>query len=187
MSGVAIRITLDETGAALATLRAFVARAQNPQGLFEQIGMSLVTSTQHRFEKGVSPAGSPWPPSLRVMAEGGLTLVLTARLMRSITYLASPAGVEVGTNVVYAAIHQLGGDIKQSARTAVLHFKTNKKTGRSRFAKPGKADRARKAEIGARTISMPARPFLGLDDDDNREIVLIAEDWIAGEQSGALS
>ncbi|RJF70870.1 phage virion morphogenesis protein [Rhodopseudomonas palustris] len=185
MSGASFRVELIETEAALAELGGYVARARDPQGLFEQIGMSLVTSTQHRFETSVAPTGSPWPPSLRVQHEGGLTLVLTARLMRSISYVAKATGVEVGSNVVYAAIHQFGGDIHQQPRTAVLHFKTNKRTGQSRFAPPSKADRARKAEIGARTVHMPARPFLGLDDEDTREILRLADDWIGGEQTGA--
>jgi phage virion morphogenesis protein len=180
MAGVTLTIEVDGDDA-LKELAGYVERARNPRGMFENIGASLVTSTQHRFEEQHGPDGSPWPPSLRVIANGGKTLVLSARLMRSITSQASARGVEVGTNVIYAAIHQLGGTIQQAARTAVLHFKTNKRTGRSRFAKPGKADRARKAEIGARVVHMPARPYLGLDDDDQREIMNIAEDWLAGE------
>lgn len=177
MAGVSLKLDADE---ALGTLAGYVARARNPQGMFANIGASLVTSTQHRFERGIGPDGSPWPPSIRALATGGKTLVKTARLMRSITFNASSSGVEVGTNVVYAAIHQLGGLIQQAARTAVLHFKTLR-SGQSRFAKPGKANRAQKAEIGAHSIRMPARPFLGLDDDDEREISQIAQDWIAGE------
>ena len=179
------RIELRDQDAALAELDGYLQRARDKRGMFANIGMSLVTSTQNRFERGVGPDGSPWPPSIRALATGGKTLIESARLMRSITYVASDAGVQVGTNVVYAAIHQLGGTIQQKSRTAVLHFKTNKKTGQSRFAKPGKADRARKVEIGAHSITMPARPFLGLDDDDNREIVQIAQDWIAGEGASA--
>lgn len=181
MVGVRLELDLDGKEAALAALAGIAERARNPLGMFEQIGMSLVTSTQHRFQEQHGPDGSPWPPSLRALYSQGKTLIKTARLLRSVTFEASARGVEVGSNVIYAAIHQLGGDIRQMARTAVLHFKTNKRTGRSSFAKPGKADRARKAEIGARVIRMPARPFLGLDDDDGREIVRIAEDWIAGE------
>jgi phage gpG-like protein len=181
MTGALIRIELKEQEAALAGLGALIARTGNPTPLFEDIGMALVTSTHHRWDRGVAPDGSPWPPSLRVIAHGGKTLIRpgSARLYRSISYQASPTGVEVGTNVVYAAIHQFGGDIQQKARTAVLHFKTNQRTGVSRFAKPSKADRARKATIGARTIHMPARPFLGLDQDDPRTITTIVDNWLS--------
>ncbi len=180
MVGVMMRLTGEE--AALAQLGGFVARAQNPRGMFENIGESLITSWHHRWDRGVSPSGTPWPPSLRVIKHGGKTLIgRQARLYRSLTKVASATQVEVGTNVVYGAIHQFGGLIRQAAREAVLHFKTNKRTGRSRFAKPGKADRAMKAQIGERTIHMPARPFIGLDDADERAIIKIGEDWIAGE------
>lgn len=179
MTGVRMELTGQE--AALGDLGAIIARTQNPRGLFENIGLSLVTSTQHRFEESHGPDGSPWPPSVRALATGGKTLIDSARLMRSISYQASDTGVEIGTNVVYAAIHQFGGVIHQAPRTAVLHFKTSKRTGASRFAKPGKADRAQKAAIGARDIAIPARPFIGLDEDDDREIIRIAEEWLGGE------
>jgi len=178
--GVSISVNASD---ALDQLAGYLQRIEHPRGMYERIGASLVASTQHRFETGIGPDGSPWPPSLRVLAHGGKTLVLSGRLMRSQTFIASDQGVEVGSNAVYAAIHQFGGIIRQAAREAVLHFKHNARTGRTRFAKANsKANYAKKVEIGARTITMPARPFLGLDDDDNREIIAIAEDWIAKEQ-----
>jgi len=180
MTGV--RIELRDTDEPLQRLAGMIARLDNPSGLFDNIGSYLVGSTQRRFERGAAPGGSVWPPSLRALAEGGKTLIKSAQLMGSITHVASASGVEVGSNKVYAAIHQLGGEIKQDARTAVLHFKRNKRTGASRFAKANsKATFAQKAEIGARVIKMPARPFLGLDDDDNRAIIGIAETFVAGE------
>jgi phage gpG-like protein len=64
--------------------------------------------------------------------------------------------------VLYAAIHQLGGTI--AAKDApYLKFKIG-----DRWA-------------SKKSVTIPARPFLGLDDDDEREIVRIGEDWIAGE------
>jgi phage virion morphogenesis protein len=181
MSGAGINVSVD-TSDALNKLAGYLARIAQPRGMYERIGASLVTSTQRRFETGIGPDGSPWPPSLRVLAHGGKTLVLSARLMQSQTFIASEQGVEVGSNAVYAAIHQLGGVIRQAAREAVLHFKHNARTGRTRFAKANsKANYAKKAQIGARVINMPARPFLGLDAEDDREIIAIAEDWIAKE------
>ncbi|WP_315742832.1 MULTISPECIES: phage virion morphogenesis protein [unclassified Bradyrhizobium] len=180
MTGALLRVDLSGQDKALGMLADAVTRLSNPRPMFEDIGLALVTSTHHRFDRSKAPDGSPWPPSLRVVQRGGKTLILSSRLYRSITFDASPTQVEVGTNVIYAAIHQFGGDIDQAPREAVLHFKTNKRTGVSRFAKPSKADRARKATIGARTIHMPARPFLGLDQDDPRTITTIVENFIAG-------
>jgi phage virion morphogenesis protein len=179
MSGVGLELRgKPEVSAALARA---VRQAENPRGLYDNIGASLVTSTRRRFEQGVAPDGSPWPPSMRALAEGGKTLIDRARLMGSITHEADDGGVSVGSNVVYAAIHQLGGAIQQGAREQVLHFKHNARTGRTRFAKANsKANFAKKVEVGPRTINMPARPFLGIDDDDDREIELLAKEWLLG-------
>lgn len=147
MAGAGMR--LDGADAALVALGGIAARAREPRGMWEAIGMSLVVSTQRRFEEQHGPDGTPWPPSLRALATGGKTLIDRARLFRSISFEASDTGVAVGTNVIYGAIHQLGGEIIQPSFP--------------------------------RTIRMPARPYLGLDDDDEVEIVRIGEDHLAGE------
>ena len=184
MTGV--RLHLDGEEAALAAVDGMLRRARNPRGLFENIGMALVTSTQMRFERGQAPDGSPWPPSLRVIAHGGRTLVETARLMRSITSIASDSGVEVGTNVIYAAIQQFGGDIAHKARSGTVTFKRSKKSGEllPGFRKKGRGTETRAVSISAHTTRIPARPFIGLDDDDTIEIARLAEDWLIGEATG---
>ncbi len=178
MAGV--RLTLKGGDFALGAINAALERLANPQPMFADIGLSLVASTQRRFEQGRGPDGAVWPPSIRALTEGGKTLIDSARLMQSISYVAGRSGVEVGTNVVYAAIHQFGGTIHQAARQGQVHFATSKRTGKrlKGFRKAGKAAEHRTVEIGARDIAMPARPFLGLDDDDEREIGRIVGDWI---------
>jgi phage virion morphogenesis protein len=168
---------------ALATLREISGRVSNPRELFDNIGKYLVSSTRRRFETGVGADGSPWPPSLRVLAHGGKTLVDSARLMQSVTFLAADNAVEVGSNVDYAAIHQFGGDIKQSARSQDLHFKKHKRTGKllKGFRKAKDGNVTQTVQIPARTITMPARPFLGIDDDDAAQITTIAETWLASD------
>ena len=186
MSGV--RLHLDGEEMALAAVDGILQRARHPRGLFENIGASLVTSTQMRFERGQAPDGSPWPPSLRVIAHGGKTLVETARLMRSITSIASDSGVEVGTNVIYAAIHQFGGAIAHKARSGTVTFKRSKKSGEllPGFRKKGRGTETRAVSISAHTTHMPTRPFIGLDDDDTVEIARLAEDWLIGEAAGGV-
>lgn len=179
MTGALLQVDLTGDDVALADLGALIGRLADPTQAYEDVGQALITSTHDRWQRGVAPDGSPWPPSLRVIAHGGKTMILSSRLFRSITANVSPTGVEIGTNVIYAAIHQLGGVIQKAARTAVLHFKTNQRTGTSRFAKPGKADRARKAEIGAHAIRMPVRAYLGLDEDDPRTITTIFENYLS--------
>lgn len=180
MSGVSLSIDLKDDELALAVLGNLVARLDDPTPAYEDVGQALITSTHHRWDQGISPSGSPWPKSLRVKKYGGSTLKLSARLYRSISANASRTGVEIGTNVVYAAIHQLGGTIDQDARDQVLHFKVNKRTGTWRFARATKkATLAQKRRIGAHTVTMPARPFIGLDQDDPRTIATIFQNYLS--------
>lgn len=127
-----------------ATLNAGLARMAavlaDPSTAMDQVGRYLVASTLRRFERERAPDGSPWLKSARALAEGGRTLTDTGRLRGSIAHTVTDGGraVEVGSNVIYAAIHQFGG----------------------------RAGRGRKAKL-------PARPYLGIDERDRTNILLI--------------
>lgn len=164
MTGVRITITPEGADEALAFLRDAAGRAANPRGLYDNIGAALVRSTRSRFDTGTDPEGSPWPPSIRAIAEGGQTLIDSTRLRGSITHEASNSGVEVGTNVPYAAVHQFG-DIIMARTAQALHFFIG---GR---------------EVFVDSVEIPRRAFLGLDEEDEQEIVEIAGEWLLGEEA----
>ena len=119
-----------------------------------QIGSYMVAATIRRFELE-GGAGGRWTPSRRAREEGGQTLTDTGRLRSSITYNVTGDGVEIGTNVAYAAIHQFGG-------------RTPPRTIRPRRKKalffPGARHPVAKIEHPGSNI--PARPFLDFDDRD---------------------
>ena len=121
-----------------AALMRIAAVLASPSAVMDQIGRYLVASTLRRFERERAPDGSPWLKSARALAEGGQTLTDTGRLRGSIAHTVTEGGraVEVGSDVLYAAIHQLGG-----------------RAGRGR------------------RVTLPARPYLGIDEDD-RAIIL---------------
>ncbi|MBP7127323.1 phage virion morphogenesis protein [Myxococcota bacterium] len=84
------------------------------RGLARAIGEAIVHETLDAFKRQESPWGERWKPSQRAQGlvrgkKPGLTLVDTARLRNSIHARTSGDQVEVGTDVVYARIHQLGG------------------------------------------------------------------------------
>jgi phage virion morphogenesis protein len=122
---------------------------QNRQ-LAEELGEMLVSSTQQRFEDEQAPDGSKWKSSRRARATGGITLTDTAELKNSIGYSATSTGVSVGSNKIYAAIHQYGGTIK--AKNGKLKFKLPN----GGFAQVDKVD-------------IPQREFLGISDEDKEE------------------
>lgn len=157
MAGV--RMELEGAEAALAALGEAAARLEQPKGLYDEIGRLLTVSTQHRFETEKDVDGTPWPKSIRVLTEGGKTMTDTSALAGSITWEASDTGVAVGTNVIYAAIHQLGGTIEA------------KTPGGLRFAVGG-------GFAVVQSVTMPKRSFLGLDADDEAEIEAAAQDYI---------
>lgn len=115
MAGATLEFTFknEEVQAMARRFREQLARVRF-RPLLAAIGNELVTSVSHRFETGTAPDGSRWPESLRARLTGGQTLIKSGRLRDSIAETGpqlTARSVEVGTNVVYAAIHQFGGII----------------------------------------------------------------------------
>ena len=161
------RIELTGREETLSFLADAVDRTEDKRGLFDAMGASLVLSTQQRFEREEDPEGNPWPDSLRKLVEGGRTLTMTARLASSITHEATERSVAVGTNLIYAAIHQTGGTIRAKSSKGL------------RFRSPGNGGWVTKQEV-----TMPRRAFLGLDRDDEAEIRALSADWLGAEDGG---
>jgi phage virion morphogenesis protein len=127
------------------------------KGLNTKIGNAVLNNTLERFKQSVDPEGKPWVESGRSTglankagtakdrrnARSHKTLVDTARLKNSLHVVATPDAAEVGTDVIYARIHQFGGE-----------------TGRGGATK------------------LPARPYLGFNDEDQKLVATIVEDHI---------
>ncbi|MGQ3072572.1 MAG: phage virion morphogenesis protein [Ferrovibrionaceae bacterium] len=207
MAGVRLIVDDAEVLAALSRARSGMT---DLQPLLSDVGQSLVVSTQERFATGKGPSGVPWMPlhPRTVARKGGKTLILvdTARLRNSITYRASAREVEVGTNVQYAAAHQFGGTIEIPARTQEARRRTETRKRKAadgtetvwrkgQFAKLQRSKAGgfktvrgtalETVEIGAHTITIPARPFLGVDDGDKAAIVDAVEAHVAALIGGA--
>ncbi len=118
-------------------------------------------STRLRFRDQVGPDGQRWKPSLRAQLSGGRTLTQDGHLAGSISSRYGKDFAEWGVNRIYAAIHQFGGVIRPRAAGAL------------RFALPGGGFAVVKA------VRMPARPFLGINDQDRDDILDVLERRIA--------
>jgi phage gpG-like protein len=86
--------------------------AQNGE-LYERMKKNLaaeaLTQLQLGFRESRDPYGEGWkPPRWRA----GKPLLDTGRLRNSFTYAITATGFHIGTNVIYAAIHNYGGIIK---------------------------------------------------------------------------
>ncbi|RUW41520.1 phage virion morphogenesis protein [Mesorhizobium sp. M2A.F.Ca.ET.015.02.1.1] len=187
--GIQLRI-VDQ--AVMATLDRIERLAANPAAIMSEIASFLVTRTQRHFQTETGPDGKWQPLSPRTAArrigrrQRGNAHILrdTGRLYQSITGEASDTEASVGTNVLYAAIHQLGGEVKIPAREQDIHLgRTNR--GRRFVKASAKRKETMRVTIGAHAIEIPARPFLYLDDEDEAEIQRIVEDAFRAEADGA--
>ncbi len=166
MSNAGIQLKIDVNSAEVRSALAQLAnRLANRKAALDSIGQSLVTSTHHRFETERGPDGSPWASlSQRYVARpkkrggrGGLEhpiLVRTARLLPSIVFKATNDELAVGTNAKFP-----GGEYSRAA----IH-----QLGGKPGMAPGPA-------------AIPARPFLGIDANDEREIGRLLMKHLEGE------
>lgn len=205
MTGAVIRIEVDDHDIA-GGIRRLVAAGADLTPVMAEIGDALMFSTQRRFDTKSGPDGRPWAPfapsTLRRMPARRRPAELlrdSGRLASSLTAASDGTAVEVGTNVIYAGIHQFGGEIARPERQGSASFliaregagrtKDGRRVGsRLRFASArsrAKSKHTRDFVVPAHTIRIPARPYLGLSEADKAEIVAILDQHLAGSGAGA--
>lgn len=192
--GVDVRIALQDQGVASAVerLRLGLPLGGSMRPAMEGMGRVLKTRSQLSFKTQTGPDGEKWKPSHRAKNEGGQTLSLSRRLRNSITYQADAAQVAVGTNVLYAAIHHLGGTIraKNGPFLAIPITHAARKAGSPRNMElhvvqtlKGQfilVDKAGMTHFLLRDrVTIPARPFLGMADADRPVLVGVVERYLA--------
>ncbi len=134
--------------------------------VMNSIGEQLEYQTEQRFEEGMSPDGLPWAPkspaTIAAYERRGQRVdfrplfgpnVDGQPLRRSFFRQYGPDWVEVGTNKIYSAVMQFGA------------------------AKGAFGVNARGSPIPWGDI--PARPFLGISDQDRTNITETIEEWLA--------
>ncbi|KPN64257.1 Mu-like prophage protein gpG [Aliiroseovarius crassostreae] len=124
--------------------------------LLEIIGrlMQLQTRRRLRSEK-IGPNGELWPHNRKASAP----LYETGALHDSIDYVVGAGEIKVGSPLIYAAIHHFGGVIKP------------KKAKFLRFMAGNKA-------IYAKSVTIPARPYIGVSPDNAAEIEGVVTDFV---------
>ncbi len=130
------------------------------RGINKAIGEGIRTSTVERFRTEKGPDGKKWRTSIRARNEGGKTLTDTSKLRTSIRTKASMDGFAVGTNDIRAATLQFGDERTiRPRRGPVLRFKID-----------GKWISAKQVHI-----KIVGRPFLGISEEDDKEIKNVLE------------
>ena len=146
-------LTLDDPRV-IAYLEQLAAAGFLDKAVFTAIGEELLLSTDARFDSQTAPDGRPWEPLnskyaawKRAFHGHDRILKLRGYLRDTLRYQATNVSVAIGSNRIYSAIHQFGGQ-----------------TGREHKA------------------TIPARPYLGVPDDDVAAILEIIEDAFAARQ-----
>lgn len=153
-----------DTRQILVTINHLQARVADLSPAMRAIAGMLESRTAENFAKQSGPLGK-WPALKKAPRNKRRTiaqiLVDTARLKNSVTARHGADFAEVGSNVIYAAIHQLGGDIQIAARSQQAYFKQAKDGSiGNRFVRKSQSNFAQWHTRGEHTVHMPARPFL---------------------------
>lgn len=147
MAGAFVTHELQGLETVLARLNGLGQPRRVAEGL-ANIGGLIESQTRNRFDERTSPEGeawTPWSDSYRMSRKKGQTLLVASGAFRdSMAWDLTGEALRVGSNMVYAALHQDGGTSDMP---------------------PGPA-------------AVPARPVLGVSDENAREIEIAMSDWI---------
>lgn len=166
-----ITITVPELASIEAKFAALAQGHADLTPLMDRIGMAMETTTLERFEAEEAPDGSKWQKSQAAKDRGGKTLTLSGRLRQSNTHLAGRDRVEIGTNVIYAGVHQNGFSGAQDV-------KAHKRTISQAFGRTLKSPIEVIVPAFTRNMDLPAREFLGVSAEDRDEIEGHYDDYI---------
>lgn len=161
-----------ESQAVISVLDRLARAGQDMSPVMREISAELASETEANFAAQGRPKWLGIKP--RKGRAGGKILQDTGQLAASITTGSDATSASIGSNKVYAAIHQLGGSINKAAQSRLVRHRTDAKGNLLRsealggkgliFAKDShKRATARWFAQGAHTINIPARPFLPVD------------------------
>ncbi|MBN9365947.1 MAG: phage virion morphogenesis protein [Comamonadaceae bacterium] len=148
--------------AAIEHLSGLVDAINDPSPLLAELGEYGLRSTRARFKTQTAPDGTAWAAlqpwyQREKRRNKNRILTLNGYLRGQMTWqLVGDRTVEIGSNLPYAAVHQFGATIKPRA-AKVLMFRGHV----------------------AKSVTIPARPYLGLSDEDRSEIVERALEWLS--------
>ena len=141
-------------------LRKVEQKSNDNTKLYSELGDILLGGVHDRFKRGVAPDGRPWQKSWRAIAQNGQTLRDTGRLLNSIITITKKNNVIVGTDVLYAKLMHYGGTIRAKSKPYLV-FKTP--TG---------------GWVKRKSITVPARPILGVSEDDAQNMLTAIEEYL---------
>lgn len=166
-------INIDEITPLLDRLQASLS---NMQPVMQDLGELMIKQTKDRFVAGTAPGGTPWAPkspaTMRAYKRRGdrqdprPLFGPSGRLSSEIFYQAGPSSVEWGSNLIYSGVMQFG-----AAKGAFGTYQ-------------GQGFGGTTPTISIPWGNIPARPFIGLSDDDRAGITDVLEEWLLSVAGG---
>jgi phage virion morphogenesis protein len=145
------------------------------------LAVLLVSWVKQNFERGQSPDGKQWEPLRwpRSHGRGGdKPLRDKGLLMASISAMQQikPGGfaIKTGSPLIYSRIHQEGGKITIPAQERDKPFVFKTRDGATVFTR----------KIKERTIQIPARPYLGLSEEQKQRVQMMVLETIKTQMLG---
>ena len=193
MAGARVEITKDTASPALK--RAILKLQGDGRALMlGQIGETLMRSTRDRGARQIDPDGNKWRPlspgykRWKDKKRPGVPILKFDfhMLGDQLSYQVDPDGLLLGTNAPYGARHQFGGASTHAAHSRKLAFGKNRPNGMKVFARAGSAsvDHEKWATVKQYTVTLPARPWLGVSQDDEKALLDIAADHLGDAFEG---
>lgn len=159
-------VTIDAGKVADLARRLRAAAAAPTAPLMEAIAAAGESATRARISAGgPAPDGSEWPARHPAYVNPEPMLNREGFLADSLASEATQESAAWGSNLVYARIHQLGGTIVPKNADA-LRFSLGEEV------------------VTAKSVTIPARPYLGWGGDEVRMAEDVLEAWL-GQQLGA--
>lgn len=191
-----MKVTLEEMAAKVEGLKK---KLDSPGPLLKSIGVLLVSSTRRRFREGKAPSGRKWKPLSKVTLaarRGGTHPLLDKGMLRdSVNFQVSSDAVTIGTVLKQARVHQLGATIRpKRAKMLAIPLKKEARARSPRdfpdlfvWRRFGKVFLARASTRGnlslmyllKRSVKIPARAFIGISREDERDMTDIVHEFIA--------
>jgi phage virion morphogenesis protein len=197
MAGARVEITAD-------TLTPALRRAGEQLGarglelLLRDIGEELLNSTRDRAQQQVDPAGRRWAalsPGYKRWKDGkrpGLPILKFDNhlLGDQLSYQVGGNMVLVGTNAPYGAAHQFGGTFARQLKPGKVRLRVDAKGNLLRQGKDGRlavfAKKSHKRAVERSydgkdySVTMTARPFLGVSLADEASVMAIVTEHLSG-------
>ncbi|WP_113632169.1 phage virion morphogenesis protein [Pectobacterium peruviense] len=165
-----------------------------PQTMLQGMGERLLELHQQRFTEQKAPDGTAWQSlssryQKRKRKNTDKILTRDGYLRNTLRWQVNANELLFGTDRVYGAIHQFGGTIQIAARSQQAYYRTKRnRDGKTevgnQFVSKKKSNFSQWHTLPNYSITIPARPWLGVSATDTERLLEIARSSLQRKKGG---